>query len=408
MPKKTPFRSFAIFFFIPALLLAGYVSQSFTSGKASSQTKARSEKLAEAMPVELPNDTGETPTEALTRIRDKHLVINVHEHVEDIRQAPTLVEAMDQFGMHETVLMGSSKFTITLAERVGFTHYDENNEELMKYVEQYPDRFVAFPTIDPKDPEKLEKIRKLVERGAKGVKLYLGHGYTRRDNGEYMFHTMAMDDPEMFPLYEFCQANYVPLCFHMQPYKPGFAQEFIEVAHSFPDLKINVPHFMLSTIRESRLRELLDTFPNVYSDISFGHDDFLTAGLRRITKDPEKFRRLFRDYPDRFMFGTDLVMTAHDSKTVPWFEARAQAYYDMLTKKEYTVSFMPGETLRGLELTSPLLDNILYRNFEHFEAMKPKGTKITHEIDWKQMGVEKLDRKPGEAFPPPPPARKRN
>ena len=423
MARKSRFSGTAVFWLIPALLLVGFagkeLSQRLELADADTETpdstlttpveQAGSDPAPEASQTLEPVKAGEvleipkaeTPAEALKRIIASGRVVNVHEHIQDIRQAPTVLEAADKFGMGRTILMGSSWFTITLNERVGFTRYDWNNEELMKIAQEWPDRFLAYPTIAPDDPLKLEKIKDLVARGAKGVKLYLGHGFTKRDN-EYMFHVMAMDDPEMFPFYEFCEQNYVPLCFHVQPFAPGFAQEFIEVATRFPDLKINVPHFILSSIRQSRLREYLDTFPNVYSDISFGHDDFLIPGLKRISQNRNRFRQLFNDYPDRFMFGTDLVVTEHHSKTAEWFGHRAEAYYNMLTAKEYTVPFIPGETLRGLELTGPLLDNILYANYERFENMRPKGTKITRKINWDAMGVPKLEREPGQTFPAPP------
>ncbi len=353
-------------------------------------------------PPALPNDIpeNETPEEALQRILDNQLAINAHEHIQDTRQMQIVLDAMERNGMAKTVLMGSSWFTITLQERVGFTRYDENNEELMKIAAAHPDRFEAWPTLDPEDPFKLQKIKDLINRGATGVKLYTGHGYERRDTGEYMFHTIAMDDPEMFPFYAYCQENHIPLCFHVNPFKPGFADEFIRVLTSFPDLKVNAPHFILSSIRDSRLREFLDTFPNLYSDVSFGHDDFLTAGLRRISRDPEKFIDIFTTYPDRFMFGTDLVMTEASFKDADWFTERAQAYYDMLTQETYTTPLLPGETLNGLQLSSPLLDQILYQNYHDFVASRPEGTVIEREIEWGNLGVPYLERAPGEALPP--------
>ena len=349
-------------------------------------------------PIDIPDN--ETPVEALERILNNRLVINVHEHIQDTRQMPILIESMAKNGMEKTVLMGSSWFTITLRERVGFTRYDWNNEELMKIAAEHPNHFEAWPTIDPKDPYKLQKIKDLVTRGASGVKLYLGHGYERRDNGEYMFHTIAMDDPDMYPLYAWCQENFIPLCFHVNPFKPGFADEFIQVLQSFPDLKVNAPHFILSSIRDSRLREFLDTFPNLYTDISFGHDDFLIAGLQRISRDTAKFRDIFHNYPNRFMYGTDLVMTEASFKDADWFTVRAQAYYDMLTKETYTTPLIPDTTLNGLQLTSPLLDKILYQNYHDFVALEPQGTVIEREIEWRRLGVPRIEREPGVSIPP--------
>lgn len=359
---------------------------------------------------------GET-VNALAAIQAERKIINVHEHVEGIADAERLLHVMDRFGIHKSILMGSSYFTITLSEQVGFTRYDENNEELLRIARAYPDRFEAWPTINPADPDKLEKFKSLVEQGATGLKLYLGHGYVKRSDGQYMFHVTAMDDPSMLPVYAYCQENFIPICFHVNPgpTTPGFAEEFIAVLTQFPDLKIICPHFMLSSIRDSRLQELLDTFPNLYSDVSFGHDDFLSDGVKRISGNLTKFRGLFEKYPDRFMWGTDLVVTAHPSKTEPWMAERIQTYLDMLTKDRYTTPVAtesvtdpatgrtqrkPAE-LRGLQLRRELLERILYKNFEEFIAKRPRGTRITREIVWTRMGVERTNRQPGQALPPP-------
>ena len=166
----------------------------------------------------------------------------------------------------------------------------------------------AWPTIDPEDPDKLGKLKNYVANGASGLKLYLGHGHRERNPPGYFFHKMPMDDPKMVPVYAYVQANNIPVMFHVNPgpTKPGFAKEFISVLKQFPDMKVIAPHFILSSIKESRLREFLDTFPNLYSDISFGRDPYLRRGLTRISKRPQKFHNLFTAYPNRFMFGSDV------------------------------------------------------------------------------------------------------
>jgi len=347
-----------------------------------------------------PPSAGAAPSVAfLEALRRKNVIINAHEHVESIGDAPKLLEAMKQAGIGLTVLVGSSNFTLVLRESVGFTGYDENNEELLKFVKQFPGKFEAWVTLNPLDEDNFEKLQRYVAQGATGVKLYLGHGYTRRDNKQYMFHTIAMDDPRMAPIYAYCAENFVPLCYHVNPAKPGFAQEIIAVLEQFPDLKVNLPHYILSSINQTRLREFLDVFPNVYSDISFGHDDFLRDGLERISNNVEKFRALFHDYPTRFFFGTDLVMTRWPGKTVPWYLDRVQTYYDMLTRETYTTPLLPGRSLRGLALDNALLENLLYKNYQQFKEKKPKGTKPSRPVRWENIGVPRLNRSPGQAIP---------
>jgi predicted TIM-barrel fold metal-dependent hydrolase len=399
MQRRTRFR-YAVW----TILLAGGIGLGYlaiNAPDALDTAAAQAPEQVEALVVA--ENAPATPVTMLDRLKGDLSIINVHEHIQSTRELPTLLASMDRNGIGKTVLVGSSWFTITLNPRIGFTRYDWNNEQLIEAVELHPDRFAAWPTIDPRDPDKVKKIQDLVARGATGVKMYLGHGYVIPYNREYMFHTIAMDSPEMFPFYEWCEDNFIPLCFHVNPgpTKPGFAQEFIAVLQNFPDLKIISPHFILSSIRDSRLREFLLTFPNLYSDISFGHDDFLTAGIRRISRDPEKFREIFSEFPDRFMFGTDLVMTEASSKNVEWFTARCQTYYDMLAKETYTTPLVPGITLNGLALSPELLENILVKNFENFMALRLQGTKITRELNRAALGIRWIDRAPGQSYPPP-------
>ena len=143
----------------------------------------------------------------------------------------------------------------------------------------------------------------------------------------------------------------------------------------------------------------MDTYPNLYSDISFGHDDFLIAGLRRISKNRGKFKKLFRDYPGRFFFGTDLVATNYKGKTVSWMGVRYRAYLSMLGTETYETTLLPGESLNGLNLSGEALERILHRNFTEFMAKTPRGTKITRDIDWEQMGVERTGREAGTSVP---------
>lgn len=309
--------------------------------------------------------------------------INIHEHIQSEGEAPKLLAVMDGLGIERTVLVGSSWFTITLNEDVGFTRYDENNEELLRIVERWPGRFEAWPTVNPEDPDMLPKFQALVERGATGLKLYLGHGYKTKKTGECFFHTRPLNDPRMLPLYAYCEERSIPVCYHVNPgpRTPGFAEEFTSVLRQFPDMKVICPHFMLSSINDARLREFLDTFPNLYTDISFGHDTYLKAGLQRISRDPTKFRALFTAYQDRFLFGTDCVITAYPGKDENWIRARYQAYLDMLGKETYTSPIGPGETLNGLALPPDLLDRVLRRNYEAFLKKKPIATRVNGYIN---------------------------
>lgn len=342
----------------------------------------------------------EDSSATIRRLVDEKRIINVHEHVQGEENTGTLLEEMDALGIGKTVLVGSPWFTISLYERAGFTRYDENNAAILAMAKAHPGRFEAWPTVDPMDPGKLDKVKAMVEQGATGVKLYLGHGYTSREN-RYIFHPIAMDDPGMTALYEYLAEQHIPVCYHVNPAKPGFLDEFVQVLKAHPDLKVNTPHYFMSSMVHGRIREMLKTFPNLIIDISFGHDDYLNSGLQRVSADRDAFRALFEEFPERFMFGTDYVVTTLRPNDHEWYRVRTQAYLDMLSTEQYTTPLLPDRPLRGLALAPELLENILYRNFERFQALKPESTVIERPLDWSQMRVRMDTRLPGQALPPP-------
>ncbi len=329
-------------------------------------------------------------------------IVNVHEHIQSLEEADRLLAAMDRHGIAKTVLMGSSWVTITLNQKVGFTRWAWNNEQLLDIVDHHPERFEAWVTIDPTAPDILEKLQRWVADGATGLKLYSGHGMRdkRPDHGPYFFHQVALDHPDMLPVYAYAERTGLPICFHVNPgpTTPGFAEEFATVLTLFPDLKVIAPHFMLSSIRATRLKAFLRAFPNLHSDISFGHDSFMVPGLKRISRSPGKFRKIFRAFPDRFMFGTDVVMTRASSKSVDFLSVRIQAYLDMLTKSHYQTPLVPG-VLRGLALKPEEVERVLFRNYEAFVNSRPRDTKVGA-VDWTKVGVPLTLRDVGTFVPP--------
>lgn len=281
-------------------------------------------------------------------------IINTHEHFQSIENVPKFLEAMRRNGVEKTVILGSPEATI-LNGRKGFFGEEKYNREVLKIAQTYPRHFIAFPTLNPRDPEKLEKFKSRLREGAKGLKLYSGHT---------LFHDLPLDHETMMPVYEFCEKNQIPILFHVN--LGYYQEEFENVLKKFPHLKIICPHFCLSTIETERLERFLDRYPRLYTDTSLGYIDFLKAGLRRISKDPEKFRRLILKYQDRIFFGTDMVVTSADYKTADWLAQVTGAYRDLLEKKEYRFFALEGETLRGLHLNKKVLKKIYRTNFERF------------------------------------------
>lgn len=283
-------------------------------------------------------------------------ITNMHEHLQSIEEAPKLIAAMNQENITTTALMGSPLQTIYFSG--GFEGYDENNEEMLSVAKTYPGRFIVFVAINPADADKLKKLKKYMQEGATGLKLYTGHT---------SFYTIPLDDRSMNEIYEYCEKNNIPIMWHVNPYY--YQAEFENVLKNYPGLKVVCPHFCLSSINEERFRYLMDSYPNLYTDISFGYDPYAVDGFKRISKNPEKYMAIFSDYQDRFLFGTDNVITNHPRKNEEWIADFLGCYRNMLETEEYSC-FMVNGTLTGLNLDDEILEKVYSENPRRFLEQK--------------------------------------
>jgi hypothetical protein len=309
---------------------------------------------------------------------------------------------MDEVEIERTILLGSSAFTLTSDFRLGFTAYDQNNLDIINVARNYPDRFEAWPTLNPIDRDNFDKLRSYHQLGAAGVKLYSGHGFIAPGSSEYLFSALAIDDPSMDRIYSYCAANRLPICLHVNPgpATPGFADEFVSTLERHPQLLVNAPHWILSSIKTERLEEFLDVFPNLVTDISFGTDPLLLAGLRRISRDPGRARRVIGLHSTRFLFGTDFVVTGARRKTINWFRTRVEAYIAMLTCDEYETPLCPSEVLRGLGLPKTILEQIYCANYQAFRHPERERPSPTRGVVWSRFGVPRTTRTPGRRLMP--------
>lgn len=329
------------------------------------------------------------------------VLTNVHEHIQSRGEASLLLRLMDSCEIEKTVLLGSSAFTLTSDYRYGFSGYEENNWQIIEIAREYPTRFEAWPTLNPLDSQNIERLRTYHDRGATGLKLYIGHGFVAPGSADYIFGPIAMDDPRMDDVYSYCAINRLPICLHVNPGPTtcGFADEFIAVLMRYPNLSVNAPHWILSSGKSSRLSELLDVFPNLYTDVSFGVDDFLKEGLRRISRNLSNIRRVVDKHPDRFMFGTDFVITRSTFKTAEWMKTRILAYLSMLSCSQYETELLPGELLNGLNLSKEVLSGVYANNFIRLRIPKQTSDSVRL-VDWSKFGYPRPARSPGQRLRP--------
>lgn len=302
-------------------------------------------------------------------------VANAHEHLMSRDLLPKYLEAAANTGIERTLFVASSEYTLRGAGQSPTIGNDENTNAILEAARQAPGRIVPFCTVHPSDPAKLDKLKAFVAAGAKGLKLYSGHAN---------FYERPLDAEDMLPVYAYCQEIRLPICWHVNLTK--YRAEFERVMQRYPNLVVIVPHFGVTFFRprDAEFREfqrLLDTYPNLYTDTSFGTREILVQGLEAVNQDPEAFRQFFAKYADRTLFGTDMVITGNKEKTPEWIEAVIRACRDVLEKDAYyffmgargsAYALKSGKNTygyyRGLNLDEPTLRKVYETNFDKLFA----------------------------------------
>ena len=300
----------------------------------------------------------------ISKVTAPQMLVDTHEHIESFEKAQMLMEASEKTGVKKTVLVASPIETLSLNGSKSFTGYKENMDEIFRIADTYPKKFIPFCTVSPMDPGVMEYLQECLNRGAKGLKLYNGHSYYHDIFG------LPLDSPRMMPVYAFAERNQMPILFHVNIVK--YQNELETVLKKNPGLLVSIPHFMVSSVDISKVEDLMDRYPNLYTDISFGSTEFLAAGFRRISKDPGKYAGFINDYQDRVLFGADMVLTGAQEKDVMFMEERINCYKDLLQKRKFScgpvVSFYEGK----LNAYQESYDNCKPKEGAYCESIKSK------------------------------------
>ncbi|HEO70460.1 MAG TPA: amidohydrolase [Candidatus Hydrogenedentes bacterium] len=308
-----------------------------------------------------------------TRALGDYRIVNAHEHLFSGKYLDKYFEACANTGVVQTLFVASSDYTLKGSAGKPTEGNVENSQEMLRVAREFPDAVVPFVTMHPNDEDKVKRLREYVEQGAKGLKLYTGHGN---------FWDRPLDADEMLDVYAYCEQTDLPICWHVNLLR--YPDEFSRVMMRFPKLKVIVPHFGVTFYRCTGkpwqlLQDLLDAYPGLYTDTSFGTRDILVAGLEMVSAYPEIFRAFFEKYQDRILWGTDMVVTGNREKTQPWVESVLLACRNVLEKDRYTFWMAArgsgyalersentyGE-LRGLALPDAILRKIYETNFARF------------------------------------------
>jgi predicted TIM-barrel fold metal-dependent hydrolase len=252
--------------------------------------------------------------------RAKFPVIDYHNHLDSLEPSDVL-RVMDACGIEKIV-------NITM----------KTGKEALRMIDKFhaadAQRFATIGWMDWSDvtgpdfvTRTFERLERLVERGAVGIKFWKDLGLSVRDAEGKL---MRVDDERLAPIFDKAAELGIPVMFHTADpdafFLPIDAQnERYEELAAHPDWgfygaqyskqelldqrdRVIARHpkttFVAAHVAESgenlaRANQLLATYPNVYIDIS--------ARASELGRQPYSARELFLKFPDRILFGSDLL-----------------------------------------------------------------------------------------------------
>jgi predicted TIM-barrel fold metal-dependent hydrolase len=173
------------------------------------------------------------------------------------------------------------------------------NEHIAAYVAAHPDKIIGFAGVDPTCDDVVSTLDSAVALGLRGVKL------------GPIYQNVHPTDTRMMAVYEYCEANRLPILIHQgttfprtAPLKFAHPLQLEDVALTFPSLRMVIAHLGHPWIEDTLV--LIRKHPYLYSDISALHYrpwQFYNALI------------LAKEYGvlDRLLFGTDFPFTTAEA-----------------------------------------------------------------------------------------------
>lgn len=246
--------------------------------------------------------------------------IDYHNHLDALEPADVL-RVMDACGVEHVV-------NITM----------KTGEDALRMIDKYhsadPNRFSTIGWMDWSDVAQpgfvdrtLDRLERLVARGTKGIKFWKDFGLSVRDAEGKL---LRIDDERFAPVFDKAAELRIPVMFHTADPDAFFLplderNERYEELAAHPDWSFaNSPvpkselldqrdrvfarhpntTFVAAHVAEcgenlARATKMLETYPNVSIDIS--------ARASELGRQPYSARKFFLRFPDRILFGTDLL-----------------------------------------------------------------------------------------------------
>jgi hypothetical protein len=224
------------------------------------------------------------------------------------------VQEMDKHGLDRMVLIASMP---------------EDEESILAAARAFPDRILGYFMLDPTRPDAIERTRRVLAGGLRGVCLFPA------------MHRFHVWEERCYPVYEAAQAAGAIVFTHFGILKMGIRDklglpskfdmrysnpiDLHRVAKDFPVTTFVMPHFGCGFLREALI--VGDQCANVCVDTSSSNAWVNTLPIPLDLK--EVFRAALRVFgPERILFGTDSTFLPRGWRR-DIFEAQMQTLKDL-------------------------------------------------------------------------------
>ena len=310
-----------------------------------------------------PRSELKVPTHTISRPRFP--VIDYHNHLDSLEPLDVL-RVMDECGIERTV-------NITM----------QTGQDALDIIERFhsaaPGRFATIGWMDWTGIEQpdftqrsLDRLERLVEHGACGIKFWKDLGLTVRDaSGDLL----RIDDERLAPIFDKAAELHIPVMFHTTDpdafFKPidAFNERYEELA-AHPEWSFDGSPISKAAVLEQRnrviarhpqttfvgahlaessedliqLARLLDLYPNLHVDLS--------ARVAELGRQPYTARKFLLQYANRILFGADLLPGIEMYRLYYRFFETADEYFEYPSHASrqgrwniYGV-FLPADALR--------------------------------------------------------------
>lgn len=240
------------------------------------------------------------------------------------------IKQLDAAGIDKAIILPED-----LTTRYGDTIV--SNREILELKKLFPDRIIAFASIDPNRKDALEVLENVfINENFEGLKL---------NPSSQCFYP---NDSSIYPIYEKCIKYNKPIIFHSgMSWEPQAATKyshpllFEDIALEYPDLRFCLSHFGWPWVNEVAM--LMIKHKNIYADTALLYFDSPKEFFNHIFGSQLGKYWIDRSLNDKVLFGSNYPRIEQERmrQAVQSIEMRKSTYEKIMG--ENATSFLGGE-----------------------------------------------------------------